>query len=723
MGHESILSAIHPMVIDAIVFFGFLFMVVFIGITMSRKGQDSGESYFLAGRGLGWWLIGFSLIAANISTEQFVGMSGQAAGNLGLAIASYEWIAAVTLVIVGIFFLPRFLKAGIYTIPEFLEHRYNKSARAIMSLSMMFVLVFVTSTTVIYSGAKPYLVFFKDVDITLKLADSTLFVGNPLTLATLGWIIGIIAASYVFLGGLKACAWADLLQGSALIVCGGAILYFALGALGKADVQTMTTAMQVMDIKQETIAETVPKLVDAPAIERFQELNRHKLRMNLPWTDGTLPITALFFGIWIPNLYYWGLNQYIMQRTLGAQSLSQGQKGIVFAAFLKLLIPFIVIFPGIIAFNLFHSDMKEARQEELFGKEYLKFQKYLVAEVDRGEKVPGQDIVRLNEMKNAGLQKSMEKNREFKLLFEFDDKFAAFESGAAIELIKFDAELLGMKEIPVMDVSDPATLTAAMKAIKKANKDRGLMDELAFSKQQTGYDYDAAFPLLMTKLVPSGGMTGFVLAALLGAIISSLAAMLNAASTVFTMDIYKEYVHKRASEWMLVAVGRFCVIFFVVVACLIAPHLDNPKFGGIFTFIQEFQGFISPGILAAFLFGFVVKRPCKWSATVALLLNPAIYGGLMFFQTRIDPDEQQLLSVIFTPFLNRMAISMLIVLFVMILMTLMWPNRDEHIKEVTSNLDLQPSYIAIFVGILVIVITIAFYVYFWDTTTKMFPLK
>ena len=232
---SSMIGSLNPMVIDAIVFFGFLFLVVFIGVTMSRKGQDSGESYFLAGRGLGWWLIGFSLIAANISTEQFVGQSGKGAQHIGLAIASYEWIAAVTLVLVGIFFLPKFLKAGIYTIPEFLEYRYNKSARTLMSLSMMLILIFVTSAILIYSGAKPYLVFFKDVHIVLDTGGPTIFDGNPLNMTTLCWIIGIIAASYVFLGGLKACAWADLLQGSALIVCGGMILYFALGALGQAD--------------------------------------------------------------------------------------------------------------------------------------------------------------------------------------------------------------------------------------------------------------------------------------------------------------------------------------------------------------------------------------------------------------------------------------------------------------------------------------------------------
>ncbi|MCL2622611.1 MAG: sodium/solute symporter [Planctomycetaceae bacterium] len=706
----SMFGAVNPMVIDTVIFFGFLFMVVFIGITMSRKDRGSGESYFLAGRGLGWWLIGISLIAANISTEQFVGMSGQGADKIGLAIASYEWIGAVTLVFVAFLFLPRFLKSGIYTIPEFLEHRYNKSARTLMSLSMIFILVFVTSAAVVYSGAKPYLVFFKDINIVLESGGQSLFAGNPLTITSLSWIIGIIAASYVFMGGLKACAWADLLQGSALILCGAVILYFALGALSNATPEDMTTAMQVMEIDREKITETVPKLAEASSIERFQKLNEHKLRMNMPWTDGTLPIIALFFGIWIPNFYYWGLNQYIMQRTLGAQSLSQGQKGIVFAAFLKLLIPFIVIFPGIIAFNLYHADMKEARQKELFGRDFVDAMQAGTSDIDQ-----------LTALKEAGLQASMQKNTDNNLLFHFDDKFAVFEPAAAVELIRFDAKVLEIPT-PEMNANDPESLMAAMKVIKKANDDRGFMKQLDFSDLQTGYDFDAAFPLLVTKLVPAGGMQGFVLAALLGAIISSLAAMLNAASTIFTIDIYKEYIHKGASEWMQVTFGRFCVIVFMVVACIIAPKLADPKFNGIFTFIQEFQGYISPGILAAFLFGFAIKRPCKWSGATALALNPIVYGLLMFLAPNI-PTHYEIVTIILTPFLNRMAVSFLIVLMVMTVMTMLWPNKDERKTEVTSKLDMRPSYVALVLGVIAVLITIALYVHFWDTTTPMFPLK
>jgi SSS family solute:Na+ symporter len=229
---------------DVIVFFAFLIAVLVIGIGMSRRGKGSGEnseSYFLAGRGLAWWLIGFSLIAANISTEQFVGMSGNAADYIGLAVASYEWIAALSLVIVGFVFLPKFLKAGVYTIPQFLETRYNKAARSLMAITMVAVLICVNIAVIIYSGAKPYFDLFRYYELT-EITLGGLVI--PLNLTVLCWIMGILAATYVFIGGLKACAWADLLQGSALILCGCFILYFALGALGTATTEQLQSAIQ-----------------------------------------------------------------------------------------------------------------------------------------------------------------------------------------------------------------------------------------------------------------------------------------------------------------------------------------------------------------------------------------------------------------------------------------------------------------------------------------------
>jgi len=208
---------------DFVVFIAFVVAVIFIGLWKSTGEETHSEhgarDYFLAGRGLTWWLVGFSLIAANISTEQFVGMSGQAANWLGMAIASYEWMAAITLVVVAFVFLPTFLRSGIYTIPEFLEYRYNAFARLVMAIATLVILVGVPTASVIYSGAKV---------ITGNFQGRTI-AGLDLGNITVGcWIIGTLAAVYVFAGGLKACAWADLLQGSALIAGGAVILGFAL---------------------------------------------------------------------------------------------------------------------------------------------------------------------------------------------------------------------------------------------------------------------------------------------------------------------------------------------------------------------------------------------------------------------------------------------------------------------------------------------------------------
>jgi len=324
-------------ILDILVFVAFVVCVITIGLLKSRKEKTS-EDYFLAGRGLSWWLIGFSLIAANISTEQFVGMSGNAASHVGLAIASYEWMAAITLVVVAFGFLPYFLRAGIFTMPEFLEYRYNSTARNIMAIATLFIYMLLLGA-VTYSGA-----------LTIRTLAGKM--GYDVTLAAGSLVIGIIAMLYVAAGGLKACAWADLIQGSALILGGAVIMIFAFIKLGN-----VTEAAKVIDVQTGAVAITsLPE--SSGAIERFWDLNRVRMNMYLPKTDTVLPWTALLLGLWIPNFYYWGLNQYITQRTLGSKSLSQGQKGIVFAAFLKLIIPFVIVVPGIIAFNLYAGNMQ-----------------------------------------------------------------------------------------------------------------------------------------------------------------------------------------------------------------------------------------------------------------------------------------------------------------------------------------------------------------------------
>lgn len=610
--------------IDILVFFVFLAAVVAVGMLKSRK-ESTSEDYFLAGRGLSWWLIGFSLIAANISTEQFVGMSGSAAGSLGLAIASYEWMAAITLVVVAFIFLPKFLRSGIYTIPEFLEYRYNAASRSIMAVFTMVIYVFVTIAAVIYSGA-----------ITIN----TLFEGQEffglftINVVTASWVIGIIAGGYVAFGGLKACAWADLLQGSALIAGGTIVVIIAMNKLGDSSVDSLAAG----GVISGTITDA------SSGITKFFALNKDKLHMVLPKSDADIPWTALVIGLWIPNFYYWGLNQYITQRTLGAKSLSQGQKGIVFAAALKLIIPFIIVIPGIIAFNLFSKDMAD-------------------------EAVKDTQIVQANQQVIAQYEQAIT-NNESNMIFEFDDGWRYSNPEKAAEIEAYNQTIIA----------------SGVKTEKQS---------------LLGYKYDSAFALLIGKLIPSGrGLQGFMLAAILGAVISSLASMLNSASTIFTMDIYKKYISKQASQRSLVTVGRICVGVFVIIGCIISPILANPKFGGIFKYIQEFQGFISPGILAVFVFGLIVKKVPGFAGVVGLLINPLLYAILK-------------LAIPSLAFLDRMALSFGCVLIVMAILTAVKPLHNPKELPHNTEIDLKSSPIAKLLGIVVVAITLILYAIFW----------
>jgi SSS family solute:Na+ symporter len=500
-----------------------LFFLIVVGVSMykSRK-EESGEDFFLAGRGLLWPMIGLSLIAANISTEQIVGQAGQGASNVGLAVASYEWMASITLVFVAFFFLPRFLRSGIFTMPEYLEYRYNTAARGLMAFYTLVIYVGVTISAVIYSGA---------------LTINTIF---DMNLSTAVWLIGGIAALYTTWGGLKAVAWADLFQGGALLVGGVVVLVIGFSAVG--------------------------------GVDSFMTANADRLHMILPADHSVLPWTALIVGLWIPNFYYWGLNQYITQRSLAAKTIRHGQMGVLFAAFLKLLIPFIVIFPGIMAYQLYSDQL----------------------------------------VSNA----------------------------------------------------------------------------------------DAAYPLLIRNLIPIG-VRGFIFAAIAGAVISSLASMLNSASTIFTMDLYKRHMKKDASPKALVSMGRGMTLILVVLGCFIAPQLGNPRFQGIFNYIQEFQGFVSPGILAAFVFGMIFKKSPPSAGVMALVASPVIYGILFFTADNIA-------------FLNRMAITFALILAIMGVMTLSKPLQTPKEMPVRKGFeDIRLAKPVKYIGIIVIAVTLILYAIFW----------
>ncbi|KPK78066.1 MAG: sodium transporter [Phycisphaerae bacterium SM23_30] len=565
--------------IDLAVFLGFLGTVVGVSLYAGRKEKTS-EDYFLAGRKLTWYLIGFSLIASNISTEHFVGMAGSAFGRVGLAIASYEWMAAVTLVIVGWWLLPKFLQAGIYTMPEFLEYRYDKETRAIMAIYLMLAYIIVLLAVVLYSGA---IAFNSIFDMPAVFAEKFNLAPEKAELwANIAciWCIGIIAATYTIYGGLKSVVWSDLLQGGALILGGAIVAFLGVRLIGEGD------------------------LIEGCRI--FASNNADKLHMVLPWDDPDVPWLAVFIGgLWIPNLFYWGLNQFITQRTLGARSLSEGQKGIILAALIKLLIPFIIVMPGIMAFQLYGNEINA-----LGG--------------------------------NAG---------------------------------------------------------------------------------------DKAYPFMISRILPPQ-LRGIMFAALLGAVMSTFNSGLNSASTIFTIDIYGKYINKTATTERQVLIGRIATAIIVVVACLWAPVVGTAE--GVFKYIQEIWGFITPGIVTAFLVGLVIKKAPALSAKIALLLGPLLYalcrvpGWLWdYFYLKNHPDMEP--GKIPSPegllgyyidfskwaFLHHMMIIFLILAIVMVIITRYQPLEKPVTMPVKEGFDTTVNRRVYLWGSFIIFLTAVLYIIFW----------
>jgi SSS family solute:Na+ symporter len=660
--------------LDVVLFLVVVVGVIAFGIWQGRKETEGAAEkggaagYFLAGRGLTWWLVGFSLIAANISTEQFVGMSGQAADWLGMAVSSWEWLSAIALVLVAFVFLPKLLRCGIYTIPEFLEYRYGRFSRIVMAVATLIILVGVPTASVIYSGAKVISVFFQ----------GRMVMGADLGDITIGcWIIGISAAIYVLVGGLKACAWTDLIWGAGLIAGGAMVTWLAFGALKDAD------PTQLILTKVENSTATVADLESASGWERFKLLNDGKegeakavagenlsggkLHMVRPIHDPELPWTVLLLGIWVPICFYWGLNQYIVQRTLGSKSLAEGQKGIIFAATLKLVIPFLIVIPGILCFNLYSKDLRA---------EAVKKNASTLAEVQ------------------AGAAK----------LYPFTENFAVTEAATAREVLAHNTK------VAEVSAEIPAEATAAdLVALNKKALDEGIAKQIPAGTKLIGYDYDAAFPTLMRNLMRPG-LTWFVLAAIFGAVVSSLASMLNSAATIATMDLVHQ-AKKDMSEKATVLSGQFFTLLFVLISCLIAPGLGDPKFGGIFKFIQEFQGYISPGVLAVFLFGFLSPLTPRYFGWVGILTNVVLYHSIKYW---IGPALGKN-GMWFAPdvsYVDRMGLCFLAVVALGFIVTLANPLSQPVKLPVTDLISMESSKFTKIWGGVVIVATLVLYVIF-----------
>lgn len=538
--------------IDYVIFGVYALVVLAIALTASRKNHKSAEGYFLAGKSIPWWAVGASLIAANISAEQFIGMSGSGFA-IGMGIAAYEIMAAVTLILVGKYFIPIFIEKGIYTIPEFVEKRFNKTLKTILAIFWISLYILVNLTSVLYLGG---------------LALETIL-GIPMMYTIYG--LAAFALLYSVYGGLSAVVWTDVIQVAVLVFGGFATSYMALEWIGEG---------QGVMAGWSTLVDQIPGHFEMI----LSQDNSHYI--DLPG------VAVLIGGLWVTNLYYWGFNQYIIQRTFAAKSVKEAQTGLVFAGFLKLIVPIIVVIPGIAAY------------------------------------------------------------------------YITVHNPALLEALKEQYGTLVVNNIP------------------------------------TAEHPDKAYPWV-AQLLPTG-IKGVVFAALAAAIVSSLASMLNSTATIFTMDIYKEYVNKDASDLRLVTVGRITAVVSLVIAIFIAPLLSS--LGQAFQFIQEYTGVVSPGILSVFLCGLFYKKTNSKGAITGVLASIVIAFALKFLPLNM-------------PFLNQMFYNWVLTTAIISFVSLSTNENDDDEKAIhTTAATFKTSGGFAIASYAILVITAVIYSAWWSTS-------
>jgi SSS family solute:Na+ symporter len=558
---------------DYLVFIFYFLLVTSYGIYIykkKKKKETDTKDFFLAEGSLTWWAIGASLIASNISAEQFIGMSG-AGFTMGIAIAAYEWIAAVALIIIAIWFMPIYLKNKIFTMPQFLKQRYNESVSLIMAVFWLFLYVFVNLTSILFLGA---------------LAINNLSGGEHFHL------IMVALACFAFiitLGGMKVIGYTDVIQVVVLIIGGLVTSYVALTQVGE-HFGMGKNILAGFNKLMEDAPEHFRMIFDKPGEKATQaEVNNYL----------AIPGIAMYAaGQWIANLNYWGCNQYITQRALGAD-LKTARTGIFFAGFLKILMPVIVMLPGIAAFVLH---------------------------------------------KNGGLQ----------------------------------AEMLTNGKVSA----------------------------------------DNAYPAILAYL--PDGLRGLSIAALTAAIVASLAGKVNSISTIFTLDIYKKYINKEATEKKMVWLGRIVIAIAMVIAIAFTWNdlLGISSEGG-FIFIQKYTGLISPGVFAMFILGFFWKRTTGAAAIAGLLSGflfslffmnyaPSLLGQETWLYTAYINSQ----GVYEIPFLLNMGFSFFFTVAIMVIISLFGPKINPKGLEIDSSMfKIKPMHTVLIVIILLMITLI--YAKFW----------
>ncbi len=557
---------------DYAVFIVYFIIVAAYGYSVYHKrkrNEHDAKAFFLAEGTLTWWAIGASLIASNISAEQFIGMSGEGF-FLGIAVAAYEWIAAIALIIVAVWFIPVYLKNKIYTMPQFLKTRYNETVALIMAVFWLFLYVFVNLTSILYLGA---------------VAINGISGGGNLHIIMIGLAIFALVIS---LGGMKVIGYTDVIQVAVLIIGGLVTTYIALTVVGE-KFGVGSNAIAGFKALLHNAPEHFNMIIPKPTASSSQnEIDKY---ITFP---GVLSYLA---GIWIINLNYWGCNQYITQRALGAD-LQTARTGILFAGFLKLLMPVIVMLPGIAAFVL-------------YSKGHL-------------------------------------------------------------------PRLVGGK--------------------------------------------DGAYSAVL-EFLPTG-LKGLSVAALTAAIVASLAGKVNSISTIYTLDVHKKYIGKQIDERKQVIVGRVTVFVAMIIAVLFTwSDLLGIGGKGGFTFIQQYTGYISPGVFAMFFLGMFWKRTTGAAAIVGVILGfllsvlfndfaPQLFGNDTFLYTAYHTINGEGKDIYVIPFHICMGLSFAITMIVMIAISLGGPKINPKAFELDKSMfKLRPQTIILIV--LTLLLIGALYVKFW----------
>jgi len=633
----------------------FIFFTALVGLLtwlLTRKDRhDTSAGYFLGGRTLTSGYIAGSLLLTNLSTEQLVGLNG-AAFNDGLCVMAWEVIAGMSLVLMALVFLPRYLKSGIATIPQFLELRYDHHTRTITSLIFIVAYAGILLPIVLYSGAT-------GLNSILDVRTLFGFTNDSAALWFTVWLIGIIGSIYAIFGGLRTVAVSDTLNGIGLLVGGCLITWFAF-------------------------AEISP---DAPMQALPQLMSEHPEKFNSIGGPGqSVPFSTLFTGVLLLNLFYWCTNQQIIQRTFGASSLKEGQQGVLLAGALKVLAPVILVFPGIVAFHL-----------------------YGVWENEESERVAIRDVIRepiavIGEFTREGDAKEITLYGEAAAAVLGLDA-GKIEPGTGAQLqetfaeTKRDHEDGSLTVQTVLQRGDLVTFEEEGFAVH-----RGVLDDDQIRTYIPPRLKDYAYGTLVREVMPPY-LAGFLAAAIIGAILSSFNSALNSTATLFSLGVYKTIFHREGTDRDVINAGKIFGVVIALVAMTVAPLLQGQE--SLFGYLQKMNGLYFIPIFSVVLVGMLTKRVPSFAANLALLLGfAAIAAGYFVPSLAVYVDwmhEFHFLGLVFATLVG-----------VMLLLGFVAPRSTPWVQEDSGDVDLTPWKWATPVGLLLIVIVLSVYIAFAD---------